>query len=321
MNMDIAAAGFVSKIVAIDVVNINGNNIPKEKYLKAVNADVAEMLELYSRNGFGISEKRVKKLRFFGGETADLVDQTPSCILDAAFFSRMPREDVVKGNVQVDDVIFAISSAGKAVWEKEFNYGHMSNGSTHSRSGFFHPDYEGQFPFLVSKHNPLKGPFRVDEYISELGTTAGKALTSPCRHVGLIIKLVLDKLKLMGGFDLLHGITLVTGGGLKKIINLGKGIRYELKLESEMITPLFRVIQDVTKESWKNMFKSYNNGICLQFIGSAERGILQEAIISVANEINVACYWMGNCSASRHETGKNEVIITDPWGDEHYYDK
>jgi hypothetical protein len=77
MNMDIAAAGFVDKIVAIDVVNINKNNIPKKEYLNAVNADIAEMLEIYSRNGFQITEKRTKKLRFFGGETADLVDQTP----------------------------------------------------------------------------------------------------------------------------------------------------------------------------------------------------------------------------------------------------
>lgn len=322
MNMDVAAAGFVDKIVATNVVNINPKNIPKERYLAAVNADIAEMTEVYGQHGFTLIEKNRKIIISMGGETADLVDQTPSCILDASFFSRMPRENVIAGNIQNGDIIFGIPSGGKkAIWEKEINCGHMSNGGTHSRSGLFHADYALKFPFLVTEHNPLKGPFHVEEYLPELGTTVGKALTSPCRHFGLIIRLIIEKLKDLKSLNVLHGVALVTGGGLKKVMNLGKGIRYEIQLEHEMILPLFRLIQDVTKESWFNMFKSYNNGVGLQLIGSPDGGILENAIKSVTDSILIDYYSLGKCFPSTRSDGKNEVLIGDPWGDEHCYDK
>ena len=85
--------------------------------------------------------------------------------------------------------------------------------------------------------------------------------------------------------------------------------------------PLFRVIQDVSKETWRNMFKSYNNGICLQIVGSPEGGHLKQAISSVCEKIKVDSYELGNCLRSEREDGKNEVLIRDPWGDEHYYDE
>ncbi len=321
MNMDVAAAGFVDKIVAVNVININPNNIPKEKYLNAVNADIAEIGKTYGEYGFTLIEGKRKIIFPMGGETADLPDQTPSCILDASFFSRMPRENVIVGNVQDGDAIFAISSGGQAIWEKEKNFGHMSNGGTHSRISMFHPDYALKFPFLVTEHNPLKGPFRADEYVSELGTTIGKALTSPTRHFGLIIRLIIKKLKELNKLHLLHGIALVSGGGIKKVIKLGKGIRYEIELKDEMILPLFRLIQNVSKESWFNMFKSYNNGIGLQFVGSPESGILEGVIRVVCQSIDVEFYRLGKCCAKDDPTSKNDVVIMDPWGNRHFYDK
>ena len=320
MNMDIAAAGFTDNIIAVDIVAINKDNVPKTAYLEALNEDFSQISETYAKYGTTLTEgKRV--VRLLGGESADLPDQTPNCILDVAFFSRMPRENIISGNTKPGDVIFGIASGGtQAIWEEEINYGTMSNGATHLRVNVFHPDYNDKYPFLVGK-NSFNGHFKADEYIAELGTTAGKAVTSPCRHVGLIMKLIIDALKNCNALHLLSGIALVSGGGLKKVINLGHGIRYQLEMKDEMILPIFKLVQQVSKESTFKMFKTYNNGIGIQVVGSPEGGILEAVVRMVCENINVGCYKLGECFPSEHPEGKNEVVIYDPQGNDHYYDK
>lgn len=322
MNMgDVAASGFVEKVVECDIINLNAFNIPKEVILRAKRDALAEVVQLYARFGFPVARGQLRPIRVqaMGGETADLPDQTPSCILDVSFFSRMHKRHVIAGNTQPDDEIFGIPSWGKAVWEKEENSGMMSNGGTHSRIYMLHPDYAGKYPFLVSPHNPLQGPFRIDEHVSELGMSVGKALTSPTRHVGIIIKMVIDELNKLKARHLLHGIALVSGGGMKKIVNLGSGLRYTMKLKNEMIAPLFLLIQKTSEETWRNMLKSYNCGTCLQFVGSPEGEVLKKAIAAVCQRIGLKSYRLGKCSRTKRKDGKNEVVIFDPWGDKHYY--
>ena len=298
---DIAAAGFVDNYELTDVVNMNSKNIPKDIILRQLGIGIQKNVELYKK--FGI------EIEFLGGETADLPDQVSSYAIDMDIRSETCEEDTIKGNVEAGDLIFGFSSAGQAKWEEKPNSGQMTNGLTFTRTVLMHSDYNKKYPFLFGK-NKYKGRYKVEDYREELGMTVGEAVLSPMRQWAIVIKLLAEELKKKRAFQLLHGISINTGGGLTKISNLGKGIRYEKKIPDP--PPLFKFIQDESGESWKNMGVTFNMGIGMEVVGSREGGILKAAIESIFRKTNVAACELGECKKGKEE--KNKVVVTSSLG-------
>lgn len=298
---DIAAAGFIERYELTDVVNINSKNVPKEIILKNIGIGIQKNIELYKK--FGI------EIEFLGGETADLPDQVGSYAIDMDIRSETKEENIVKGNIEAGDLIFGFSSAGQAEWEEKPNSGQMTNGLTFTRTALMSADYNKKYPFLFGK-NKYRGKHKVGDYQEELGMTVGEAILSPMRQWAIVIRILVEELKKNKAFRLLHGISINTGGGLTKIKNLGQGIKFLKKIPGP--PPLFRLIQDESGESWKNMCVTFNMGIGMEVVGSGVGGTLKAAIESVSRKTNIASFELGKCE--KVKSGKNGVVIASDFG-------
>ncbi len=300
---DIAACGFVYLIELTDVVDINSRILPKAEILKEIALGLLNLKQLYQEHEI--------QLDILGGETADLPDQTTTIITNADARSSMPEGFLISGDIKPGDDIYGFSSAGKACWEETENSGIMANGLTMGRKVLMHRNYSEKYPFLSQPDKPFCGRFRVEDYLPELGMTVSEALLSPTRQWALIIKMLIDKLVLQNAEHLLHGICINTGGGLTKILNLGKGIRYTKSIPTP--PPIFQLIQKESGETWDNMFTTFNCGIGIEIIGEDEDNILFQSILEIAETTGIEFSYLGSCEKSSSE--KNEVIIKSEFGD------
>lgn len=298
---DIAASGFIDTYEVTDVININSKNVPKDIILKQLGLGFLKIIGLYKK--FGL------EIEFLGGETADLPDQVNSYAIDIDVRATAPEADIIRGNVEAGDLIFGFSSAGQAKWEEKPNSGMMTNGLTFTRTALMHSGYNKKYPFLFGK-NRYAGQYKVGDYREELGMTVGEAILSPMRQWAIVIKLLVEKLKENKAFHLLHGISINTGGGLTKISNLGKGIKYVKQIPDP--PPLFKLIQNESGESWKNMCVTFNMGIGMEIVGSGEGGALKAAVDSVSGKTNVASCELGKCEKNKGK--QNKVIVSSGFG-------
>ena len=302
---DIAASGFTSGLWAItQTIACNAFNVPKEIILRQIALRIVGLLDLYRRYGFDLNF-------FMGGETADLPDQVNSMVLDMNITARESESNLIRGNVQTGDVMFGFASDGQAIWEEVLNSGLMSNGLTLGRICLMAPVYSGKYPFLVRSGGNFTGRFDVDSSSAELGMTVSEAILSPTRQWAIVIKLIIERLKKMDAFNLLHGISMNTGGGATKIQHVGQGIIYKKNMPKP--PPIFQLIREESGENWRNMFKSFNSGIGIDVVGSPDGNILRDCLMAVSEETGIQLYGeLGVCEASK--TKSNKVILETPYG-------
>jgi phosphoribosylformylglycinamidine cyclo-ligase len=307
---DIAASGFVSgKIVITQIVDIFGlgeeAKQQKEVILRQIGLRVAELLDLYRKNGFDICF-------FTGGETADLPNQVSSMVYNADFYARTQEKNIITGDaVQAGDAIYGFASTGRAAWETEYNFGLMSNGSTQARLFLMSEEYNEKYPRLVGFGKPYQGRFRVtDPFPGREDVTVSQALLSPTRNWSLVIKMIIDKCWERGIFDKIHGISLNTGGGATKIQHVGQGIIYE----KEMPYPpeLFELIREESGDDWNNMFESFNCGIGIDVIGE-NHPELENALVDIAAKTKIRLFPLGYCRKNSNPA-KNKIILKTPFG-------
>lgn len=303
---DVACSGFTRIYLVTDVVAINAANAPKDVITQQLAIGMAKVKALYSKHGI--------ELIFFGGETADLPDQTRSYILDVDVFSRTLRESLIKGNVKRGDVIFGLASDGQAEWEEEENSGIMSNGLTLGRKGVLHAGYCEEFPFIADPAKPFFGEHQIDTPVDGTKMTVSQALLSPTRQWCIVIKMLMDQMRARDTLSLLHGISMNTGGGASKVKNLGRGIVYKKKMPPP--PPFFRFIQEATGETWENMYRSFNMGVGLDIVGDPADGILEKTVSLVSHLTGVKSFHLGECAAARG--GKNQVKLQTDFGNYKY---
>lgn len=302
---DVAAAGFVFQPYELtDIIEVSPLDIKKQIYLEQVALGIAELFTLYRSYGF--------ELDFFGGETADLPDQTFSAILNMDIRTWAYEEDVIRGETQPGDVLFDFCSDGQATWENVPNSGIMSNGQTMGRKKTQHRKYSYLFSHLCNPKKPFEGIREIDQFIPELGMTIGEGLISNTRQWPIVIRRLIEILKEKEAFHLLHGISMNTGGGLSKCGNLGRGVRYELSIPEP--PPIFQIIKRDSREEWPGMLTAFNNGVGLTIVGSPEGGILEKAISLVSGETRIQWLSLGECSKSKRSDGANEVFVKTPNG-------
>lgn len=298
---DMACCGAVERFYAIDVVNINKLNVPKYVYLQEIDAAITEAKELYRQKGI--------ELLAPGGETADLPQQTSSHVIDVFADALIKKAVFIRGNVKVGDKIWGISSGHRTPWEEKENSGHMSNGKTLSREVLLSNIYNKKFPKICPRHSPYKGRFKIDDHVDELGMSIGEALNSPTRQWAIIIKTLIEKLKRRGHLFLLHGISMNTGGGATKVGCLGKGIIYYKKMPRML--PLFRLIQEESGETLRNMYETFNCGVGLDIVGSDSGGILSAVVKETAEESKLPHFHLGVCESYSGEG--NKVVLETPY--------
>ncbi|MFH1608408.1 MAG: hypothetical protein ABH951_00105 [Patescibacteria group bacterium] len=286
---DIAASGFVfGPWMITDVLNV-GFDFKlgyKETIMRAVAIRMQELKELYVSHGF-------TNIKFLGGETADLPDQVKSGVFDMAITAWADKKDLITGNVEPGDKIYGFASDGQAKWEIQQNSGIMSNGLTLARCSLMSREYN-QFSVFRRDGEFYEGRFLTDDRPDILnGLSVSEAILSPTRQWAIVIHKVLSYLKSMNCLSLVHGISMNTGGGATKIRNVGRGgIIYYKKMPTP--PPLFRLIQEETKENWSNMYKTFNCGVGLDFVGKDDPR-LHETLKQVSRECKITLYELGDC--------------------------
>lgn len=299
---DVAAAGFTSGLMTLtDILNLNSAKVPKQVIMEQIGSRLAELVELYRKFGF--------QIHFLGGETGDLPNQIQTCVFDVNVHARAQEKDIIIGNVEPGDHIWGFASDGQAVWENELNSGIMSNGLTLAQVSTMSQSYTEKYPDLVRRGGSYEGRFLVGAQSEILGDmTIDQALIAPTRQWALLIKILLDELKVRGLTHLLHGITMNTGGGATKVVHLGKGgILYQKRMPNP--PGIFHLIQEESKETWRDMYKDFNCGIGIDVIGDVK---LRSVLDIVKEKTSVSLYDLGECQSWPGE--ENKVELETPFG-------
>lgn len=203
-----------------------------------------------------------------GGETAEMAGFYAEGEYDIAGFAVGAVEKskiITSEKVKAGDVILGLPSSGV-----------HSNGYSLVRKIVF----------------DVKG-FKGDEYIDELGKTIGDELLTPTRLYPKSCLPLIEK------FDI-HGMVHVTGGGYYENIPraLPENMGAEIDAASWPVPPIFNLLKEWGNVDWHEMYRTFNMGIGMIIIASAEEAEKIKADLQARNE---AVYEIGKVTQGSHE--------------------
>ena len=203
-----------------------------------------------------------------GGETAEMAGLYAEGEYDIAGFAVGAVEKskiITSEKVKAGDVILGLPSSGV-----------HSNGYSLVRKIVF----------------DVKG-FKGDEYIDELGKTIGEELLTPTRLYPKSCLPLIEK------FDI-HGMVHVTGGGYYENIPraLPEDMGAEIDATSWPVPPIFNLLKEWGNVDWHEMYRTFNMGIGMIIIASADEAEKIKADLQARNE---AVYEIGKVTQGSHE--------------------
>ncbi len=283
MNLDdMACVGCVDDIIISSTIGRNKNLISGEVISKLINA-AREIQEQMAKYGV--------KLHLSGGETADVGDIVRTIDVGYTAFARMKRSDLIINDIQPGDVIVALASYGKATYEDIYNGGMGSNGLTSARHDVFHHDYAAKYPDSFDPNTPEEvvfvGSKKLTDKIDIDGEAMdiGKLVLSPTRTYLPFLKPLLDQHR-----SAINGLIHCTGGGQSKV---GKFIQDRRVIKNDLlpVPPLFKMIQEESGTSWKEMYQVFNMGHRLEIYTNKESAA---AMIELAKKFNIDAKIIGH---------------------------
>eukprot|EP00468_Gymnochlora_sp_CCMP2014_P006653 CAMPEP_0167758930 /NCGR_PEP_ID=MMETSP0110_2-20121227/10745_1 /TAXON_ID=629695 /ORGANISM="Gymnochlora sp., Strain CCMP2014" /LENGTH=402 /DNA_ID=CAMNT_0007645267 /DNA_START=64 /DNA_END=1272 /DNA_ORIENTATION=- len=297
---DLLCVGATDNILLSSTIGRNKGLIPGS-VVKALIQGTEGVLDMLRKCGMNIIST--------GGETADVGDLVRSVIVDSTVVCRMKRSDVIdNSNIAVGDVIVGLSSYGQAKYESEYNGGMGSNGLTSARHDVFNKYLAKKYPesfdpsldmgVVYCGDKKLTDKVQIPETKEEI--TAGKLVLSPTRTYTPIISQLLKK----GLRSKIHGIIHCSGGAQTKILHFAGEDMHIIKDNLLPIPPLFKLIQDQSKTSWKEMYKVFNMGHRMELY--VPKDTAQE-IIDVSKSFGVHAQIVGRVEKSKK--GKKHLTI------------
>ena len=237
--------------VGIDLVAMSVNDIIVQgatplfmlDYLATGKLDVGKSVKLIEGIVAGCKEAECSLI---GGETAEMPDFYPEGEYDLAGFvvGIADKDQIIDGSsIQAGHQLIGIGSSGL-----------HSNGYSLARRIIF-----GELKMSVS------------DYLEEFGRTVGEELLEPTKIYVKIVK------KLMRDFRI-HGMAHITGGGLTDNVPRMIPSRYQAVINTSNWTPpaIFKYLQGAGKLSFKEMMRTFNNGIGL--VLAVEKEDVEEVI-------------------------------------------
>ena len=228
----------VHNTVGIDLVAMSVNDIVVQgatplfmlDYLATGKLDVEKSVKLIEGIVAGCKEA---ECALIGGETAEMPDFYPEGEYDLAGFvvGIADKDQIIDGSsVQAGHQLIGIGSSGL-----------HSNGYSLARRIIF-----GELKMSVG------------DYLEEFGRTVGEELLEPTKIYVKIVK------RLMRDFRI-HGMAHITGGGLTENVPRMIPKRYQAVIDTSSWTPpaIFQYLQEAGKLSFKEMMRTFNNGIGL----------------------------------------------------------
>jgi phosphoribosylformylglycinamidine cyclo-ligase len=286
MNIDdLLCVGATGPILLSSTIGRNKNKIPGEVISAIING-TEEVLEMLRHHGMDIVST--------GGETADVGDLVRTIIVDSTVTARMRRSQVIdNAAIQEGDVIVGLASAGKAIYEKEYNGGMGSNGLTSARHDVFAKEYATKYPETfdpdVPNHLVYSGKYKVTDILPGTPLTIGKLVLSPTRTYAPV---VIQLLKVLAGQ--IRGMVHCSGGAQTKVMHFIDNLHI-VKDNLFEIPPLFKLIHEVSGTDMKEMYKVFNMGHRLE-IYLPEKWAQQ--VVDISKSFGVEAQVIGRVEAS-----------------------
>jgi phosphoribosylformylglycinamidine cyclo-ligase len=286
MNLDdLMCIGVTGNFLLSSTIGRNKNLVPGE-VISAIISGIEEFLSELRSLGINIWSS--------GGETADAGDLVRTVILDSTIVSRIRPDEVISNDkIAGGDVIVGLSSSGQASYEKEYNSGIGSNGLTSARHDIFSKiiaeKYPESFDPLIPEELRYSGRLGLNDRVSETGMSAGKMILSPTRTYAPVI------MKILGDYrQVIHGMVHCTGGGQTKVLNFIKNI-HVIKDRLFVPPPVFRLIQEQSGTSDKEMYRVFNMGHRFEIYLPDKYA---SEIISISRSFGIEAGIIGHCETS-----------------------
>ena len=297
MNLDdLLCVGIYDNIVFNSTIDRNKNLIPGEVLEQVINASQ----ELFDQlKEFGIN------IHYLGGETADVGDVVRTIAVNGTMSCRWPIEKIISNEkIQAGDVIVGFAGFGQSTYETQYNSGIGSNGLTSARhdvlSRFYATNFKESFDnslpdevVYIGKHR-LSDPAPGNQIPA---SSIGKLLLSPTRTFAPLMKLLLED-----HFEKIHGLVHCSGGGQTKCMKYLPG-NFKVIKDNLFVTPeIFRIIQQSSGSSSKEMYEVFNMGCRFEVYCDPESA---GTITEHAKEFNIDAQVIGRVQASN----KKELLI------------
>lgn len=290
MNIDdLICVGATENIVVSSTIGRNKKLIPGE-IIKQIIEGNEEVINNLNKYGMNVVSS--------GGETADVGDLVKTIIVDSTVFCRMKRADVIdNGNIIAGNVIVGLSSFGKASYEEEYNSGIGSNGLTSARHDVFEKSLKNKYPESfdnqISDELVYSGTKKVTDRIENFPLDAGKLVLSPTRTYAPLIKKIFEEIDRKK----INGIIHCSGGAQTKILHFVDKFHI-IKDNLFDLPPVFKLIQEESGTSWKEMYQVFNMGHRMEIYTDRSTA---DKIISISNGFNIEAKIVGRVEDSMNK--------------------
>lgn len=287
MNIDdLICVGATENIVVSSTIGRNKKLIPGE-IIKQIIEGNEEVISNLNKHGMNVVSS--------GGETADVGDLVKTIIVDSTVFCRMKKSDVIdNGNIIAGNVIVGLSSYGKASYEEEYNSGIGSNGLTSARHDVFEKSLKNKYPESfdnqINDELVYSGTKKVTDRIENSPLNAGKLVLSPTRTYAPLIKKIFEEIDRKK----INGIVHCSGGAQTKILHFVDELHI-IKDNLFDLPPVFKLIQQESGTSWKEMYQVFNMGHRMEIYTDKSTA---DKIISISNSFNIEAKIVGRVEDS-----------------------
>ncbi len=301
MNLDdLLCVGVYDNIVFNSTIDRNKTIIPGEVLSQVINGSQQLFDDL---KNFGVH------IHYLGGETADVGDVVRTIAVNGTMTCRFPKSKVISNDkIKAGDVIVGLASFGQASYETDYNSGIGSNGLTSARhdvlskyyAEHFKESYNTNLPeeVVYIGKNKLSDPISFPVGDELITTTIGKLILSPTRTYAPVVKQLLKN-----HFDKIHGLIHCSGGGQTKCMKYLPA-NFRIVKDNLFEAPeIFKIIQQSSGSSNKEMYEVFNMGCRLEIYCSAEDA---EIMIAAAQSFNIEAQVIGRVEPN----DKKELIIT-----------
>lgn len=290
MNIDdLICVGATENIVVSSTIGRNKKLIPGE-IIKQIIEGNEEVISNLNKHGMNVVSS--------GGETADVGDLVKTIIVDSTVFCRMKRSDVIdNGNIIAGNVIVGLSSYGKASYEEEYNSGIGSNGLTSARHDVFEKSLKNKYPESfdnqINDELVYSGTKKVTDRIENSQLNVGKLVLSPTRTYAPLIKKIFEEIDRKK----INGIVHCSGGAQTKILHFVDELHI-IKDNLFDLPPVFKLIQQESGTSWKEMYQVFNMGHRMEIYTDKSTA---NKIISISKGFNIEAKIIGRVEDSKNK--------------------
>jgi len=288
MNIDdLLCVGATENILLSSTIGRNKQRISGEVLAAIING-TEELINDLAKHGVSIKST--------GGETADVGDLVQTIIVDSTVVARMKRSEVIdNANIQAGDLIVGLSSFGKANYESEYNGGMGSNGLTSARHDVFNASVKDKYPETFDASVPqdlvYSGSKTLTDNVKDAPLNAGKMVLSPTRTYAPVIKKIFSTIDR----SQIHGMVHCSGGAQTKVLHFVDDV-HVIKDNLFPTPPLFKMIQEESGTSWKEMYEVFNMGHRMELYVPAN---IAEDIINISASFGVEAQIIGRVESAQ----------------------